>query len=120
MYNVRRYQRDWMVVLGIIFIVVMLYGTMLWGQRERLSEQTAMAELRAIRLAVTAFYYVNGRNPSDLEELVESSFKTDDVERSYIPKRLIEKKLVDPMGNSYEYDPETGWVKSISKEYQGW
>lgn len=122
MQSIRRYGSDWLVTIGILGVIVCLYGSLLFFNRERLREFEIMNELRAIRLSVATFNYVNGRNPADLNELIGSDFTTKSgIKREYIPKSmLVDGSLLDPFGNPYIYDVENGWVKSTTAKFENW
>ncbi len=117
----RRYKSDWYVTFGIIFVIIMIYGTMIWQFHSRLREEALMSELKSLRLAVATFNYIHQRNPKDMQELEESVFKTKSgSERPLVSPYLKQKGLIDPFGNVYRYDPENGWVETTTEKYSGW
>lgn len=116
-----RYQKDWLIVLGVVMVIAGMYGTLIFVQKNRLIEVTVINELRSMRLAVAAFYYANGRSPKDLQELADGTYEArDGKKKGFLPKNVTERGLKDPMGRPYAYDADTGWVKSSSEKYINW
>ncbi len=104
----------------IAFIVILgavLYFGLLQGQKELQDQhqqyQKGVAEqvsdsarysniktnLISIRRAISAFRALKGRYPANLDELVDEG--------------LLDHKPQCPYGAGYDYDPDTGEVKSI-------
>jgi hypothetical protein len=117
----KRYKSDWYVTIGIVLVLFAIYGTMIWQFRVRFKEEALINELKSLRVAVVTFNYIHQRNPTDMEELVESFFKTKEGdERPLVSPYLKRKGLTDPFGNVYKYDPESGWVETTTEDYKGW
>jgi hypothetical protein len=122
MFNIRRQKHDWLVTAGIVVVLVSLYGTMIFEQRTRIREEALMYELLSLRYAVTIFNFTNGRNPENLQELLEKGFVDfKGNPKKYIPQNIAARKgLVDPFGNPYSYDKEGGWIRTSTEEYNWW
>ena len=123
--SIHRYKHDWLVSLGIIFVIISIYGSMLYFRVTRLREEALIFELRSLRQAVIIHIYMNAEKPDDLETLIKARFKTaDDVERSYIPQSILKRngsdKLIDPFGNNYIYNYKTGWINTTTNDYKMW
>lgn len=121
MSRLERKKSDWIVTIGVIAVIFAIYGTMVIQFRARLHEEALINELRSLRLAVVTFYYINNRNPKDLQELVDAVFKTTKgTERALVSDRLKQRGLTDPFGNPYVYDREAGWISTATKDYKDW
>lgn len=121
MFKMRRYNNDWMVVVGIILVLLSIYGTTIFLWKTRLREEALINELRSMRIAVATFNILNTRNPKDISELAHAIFKTKfGDERTLVPKPILKRGLKDPFGNIYIYDAESGWIKSSTTNYELW
>jgi len=120
--SIRRYKYDWLVALGILLVVVGIYGSVIYGQTSRLNEEALIYELRALRYAATTFYFMNDRYPNNIKELTVSVMNLSRGRtRFYLPKKFRDKDVIlDPFGNPYIYDADTGWTTSSTKSYVDW
>jgi len=120
--SLRRSSNDWLSVLGVLLVIAAIYGTMFYLQAVRYKEESLIYELRALRTGVIGFVYANGRVPKDVNELMNSTYRTKDgAVRSYVPESVAKRgKLVDIFGNPYEYNPEIGWIRTTTRSYSGW
>jgi type II secretory pathway pseudopilin PulG len=113
-----------LIILSILTAVVFFYLQHL----VRESRETALkAELVHIRQSVAYFKMTNQRQPQDLQELIRKKFvdpaRPDTFfERQYLEPNAVDKEgqILDPFGNPYQYDPETGEVRSESEGYRDW
>lgn len=120
-YNIHRYRNDWLVGVLIIFVMGIIYGSVLLYQRSVVKEGALIYELRTIRMAVMTFKEVNKRYPTSLDELSDATFYTPSgAKRPYIPDYIIQRGIKDPFDNRYLYDPARGWVKSSTHGYERW
>jgi Tfp pilus assembly protein PilE len=99
----------------------------------REAQQAALkTELSNIRLSITLFRMLNGRNPVSLKELIEKKvmlparigggYSGSIFRESYLMKNAVdaEGNKVDAYGNPFIYDNTRGEVKSSTKGYENW
>ncbi|MFH1654323.1 MAG: hypothetical protein ABIE74_09775 [Pseudomonadota bacterium] len=119
--SIRRYKYDWLVSLGIIFILAVVYGSLIIGNLNRFKELSLIYELRTLRFAVATFYLYNARAPNDFTELETAKHKMIGGSEYYLPERMRKQGAVkDPFGHPYVYSPINGWINSTTKEYVEW
>ena len=63
----------------------------------------------------------------NLNELATATFHFpgENVQRKYLDYRIQKdgkrsNELIDPFGNPYSYNPQKGWVRSMTKQYEYW
>jgi competence protein ComGC len=95
-------------------------------------EAALKTELSNIRLSITLFRMLNGRNPASLKELIEKKvmlpariggvYSGSIFRESYLMKNAVdaEGNKVDAYGNPFIYDSTRGEVKSSTKGYENW
>jgi type II secretory pathway pseudopilin PulG len=115
-------------LIGALFgVVVPKYQRVAHEARE-----TALkAELTNIRMSITLFKVLNGRNPRSLNELVEknvilparigSDAYTGSVfNQKYLMPNAVDGKgnILDAFGNPFTYDSRKGEVKATTEGYE--
>jgi competence protein ComGC len=95
-------------------------------------EVALKTELANIRLSITLFKMLNGRNPVSLKELIDKkvmlpariggSYTGSIFKESYLMKNAVDAagNKVDAYGNPFIYDSTRGEVKSSTKGYENW
>jgi competence protein ComGC len=95
-------------------------------------EAALKTELANIRLSITLFIMLNGRNPVSLKELIEKKvmlparigggYAGSFFKESYLMKNAVdaEGNKVDAYSNPFIYDSTRGEVKSSTKGYENW
>ena len=110
------------VVIVVLLAVAVAVG--LYAERSKVYNGKRMiAELSAIRSAVSLYAAVNKTMPPNLETLAKSTFDAGGGKtRPYLEKMNMDTsgKLVDPFGKPYSYDQKRGLVVSSSKGYEKW
>lgn len=110
------------VVIVVLLAVAVAVG--LFAERSKVHNGKRMiAELSAIRSAVSLYAVVNKEMPPSLETLAKSTFDAGNgTKRPYLEKMTVDTsgKLVDPFGKPYNYDSKRGLVVSSSKGYESW
>jgi len=122
MRSIRQYQSRWIVVIGLLCVFGSVYGAVVHYQRQDMQELALMYEVRTLRDAVVAFYYVNERFPESLGELAKAEFAdAAGQKRFFLPERFRkQKEFTGPLGARYAYDPKTGSVKIQDGPYSEW
>lgn len=122
--NVKGRAKYEIVVVVIVVLLAIAVAVGLYAGRSKVHNgKRVIAELSAIRSAVTLYANVNKAMPPDLETLVKSTYDAGGgVRRPYLEKMKVsvEGKLVDPFGKPYVYDTKRGLVSSASKGYEKW
>lgn len=117
-------------VTGVVIIVLLTFALTLatfYFQRLVTRQRILFHELRVMRTSVNLYRAVNNRNPKNLNELATATFHFpgENVQRKYLDYRIQkngerDNELTDPFGNPYSYNPQKGWVRSMTKQYEYW
>ncbi len=109
-------------VITILVILCLALGIGIFAGRTRVQKgRLLMQELSMLRSSVSLFSVLNGRLPKSLDELKDSKYTVDDMQKPYIEFfNDSNQSLVDPFGNPYAYDSSKGWVSSKSDGYERW
>ena len=80
-----------------------------------------MQELSMLRSSISLYSVLNSKLPKSLDELKNSTYTIDDVQKPYIEFfNDTNQDLIDPFGKPYSYNPKKGWVSSASEGYERW
>src|SRR3989338_2181252 len=111
-------------LIGVAMISIFLFIASIHFEREVQNQKTLFYQLQLLRTSIQLFKAVMHRNPGSLEELasLEYQFPDEVIMRRFLeyPVFVGDKKFTDPFGDPYTYDPQTGWVRSISGGYEFW
>ena len=117
----KRYKHDWLIAFGIIFVLLSIYGTMIYENIARIREETLIYELRSLRMAVATYSYINGKKPKNMDELAGAFYYAKNgTKKLLVPSHILKKGLKDPFGNAYMYDEKSGWVTTSTEKYKDW
>lgn len=118
----KKYERALLVVVAVTTFVLMVVS--LRFERNMNNQKLLYYQLQAIRTSVNLFKAITRSNPADLVELATSeyNFPGEEQKRRYLSTISTNDDgfIVDPFGNPYVYDSETGWVKSSTGGYDSW
>ena len=110
-----------LIVISIQVVVVMdSYETTI----EEVKKVALKAELTNIGQAILVFKIKNGRYPASLKELVTTHYimpyKDDVITAKYLEPYSLDKdkNILDPFDMPFAYDPSTGRVWSIKKDFE--
>lgn len=115
---------EWgVIVVVLVAAIVVAFG--IYSKRDEVRKgKILLSELDSIRSSVTMYKTLNKANPPSLEALAKLNYSFDvgEAGKPYIEKAKYGKdgKMIDPFGNPYKYDNQTGWVASSSKNYDKW
>lgn len=122
--NPDRNQFEYFVVVIIIAVVAMLVGANIYYQRQAAKQKSLYYELQVIRSGINLFKVVEKRSPKNLTELARGTYKFDSDKdtKKFLYNVPFDKSgnLVDPFGNVFMYDYNTGWIRSSTKGYEMW
>ncbi len=133
-------------VMALMIIGILLFGALAYIQKASkiAKEYALMSEISNIRSSSMVYMAVNKRFPESLEQLVrekvmvpfndpEAMEELEDmgiamkgggitISRSYLEKVSVDEdgNILDPFGNPYDYDPDTGMVRSPTPGYGNW
>lgn len=111
------------VIVVIVAVLSVIMGMGLYSGRAKLVRSELLSrELSMLRTSITLYKTINHRNPKGIGVLAGESYNTDGESRSYINHIPGGQGgvAIDPFGNPYLYDPETGWVRSQTLGYEYW
>ena len=134
-------------LLALIIIGILLVGAITYFQRATkvVKEYALMSELGNIRISVLLYFVINKKFPDSLKQMVDEKIilpfqdteaikkmtgnagitvqtGTIIIDRTYLEKMSMDKEgnILDPFGNSYNYDPRLGKLSSSTPNYGGW
>lgn len=112
------------ILAGILVGTVIPYYQKL---QKDAKEATLRTGLMNIRKAIELYHILQGRYPSDLEGLVNARYLIPVREDTFFSGEYLRNQaidasghLLDPFGNRYNYDQETGSVISGTDGYHDW
>ncbi len=111
-----------LVTLALMAVLVMIF---LFRMEGRLNSMKVMRyQLQSLRMSVNLFKVVEGRGPSSMDELANGKYNYpgEDESRRFVDGLLVDSKgcIVDPFGNPYVLDVQSGWVRSQTHGYEFW
>ena len=116
------------LILGAIIValcyVMVIYFNKLAGQTKL---RVLEADMRNLRLGISLYLYKNGRPPEDIrhlerKECVGYTVAGEIIKREYVKliTRDEEGYPLDPFGNRYRYNPNTGTIYPTTPGYENW
>jgi hypothetical protein len=113
-----------MAVTALIVAVIIVLGMLMIQERTLYKGRLLNYQLQAIRTSINLFKAVEHHNPKDLEELAKLQFRfPGETQDRFFLELSVDgnvERFLDPFGNPYVYDPDTGWVKSSTSKYSLW
>lgn len=111
-----------LVALALMAVLVMVF---LFRMEGRLNSMKVMRyQLQSLRMSVNLFKVVEGRSPSSMVELASAkySYPGEDESRRFVDNLFIDSngRVMDPFGNPYVLDAQSGWVRSQTRGYEFW
>ncbi len=109
------------IMVGMIYVAVLYYGKVSDQAKRKVLE----SDMRNLRLGISLYLYMNGTVPKDIRDLeekecIEYTAGGELIKREYV--KLITKDgegyPLDPFGNRYTYNPETGMVHPTTPGYE--
>jgi len=79
-------------------------------------------ELAMMRSAILLYKNIEKKNPERLNDLVVQDYEVEGLRRPFMDRLPMSRDgvYVDPFGNPYKYNPDSGWVSSITPGYERW
>jgi type II secretory pathway pseudopilin PulG len=113
------------IILLIIFLGLLGFvAANFFKQRELAKQQALYHQLVILRQGINMFQMTERRNPESLIELAMASYKIQDdgATHRYVETVKVDDKaqVVDPFDNPYNYDKQTGWVRSSTPGFMDW
>lgn len=121
--NVRGRAKYEVVIVAIVVLLAIAIAVGLYAGRSKVHNGKRMiAELSAIRSAVSLYTTTNKALPPNLEVLTKTTYDAGGSKRAYLEKMKAnaEGKLIDPFGKPYAYNMKRGLVASTSPGYGEW
>lgn len=122
--GVKRKRSTYEVVIVVLVVglsVALAFG--LFSGRNKVNKgRLLMNELSMFRSAISLYNMTNHKYPQSLEELATSTYEVDLQKRPYVEfiHRSESGNVIDPFGNPYIYEKNSGWISSTSKGYTQW
>lgn len=119
-----RAKYEWAIIaVALVAAVVVAFG--IYTKRDATKKgQLLMSELSSIRSAVATYKMMNKVNPPSLDALTKLnySFEPGETAKPYLSglKSNTKGEVLDPFGNNYKYNAQTGWVASSTKGHDKW
>ena len=122
--SINRGVLEYIIVIAVIVVVAFLVGANIYYQRQGDKQKALYYELQMLRGGINLFKVVEERNPGNLAELAHGTYKFpgDKETKKFLYNVPFDKGgiLVDPFGNQFMYDNETGWIRSSTRGYEMW
>ncbi len=111
------------IVVGLIIIIILIFFIV--RRRVRLhKKENLLMELKILRLTISLYNQKTGKFPLFLEALLQEKWRSpwDTADRPFLEgMRQGERDfIIDPFGERYWYNPDTGMVRSTSKGCEEW
>jgi type II secretory pathway pseudopilin PulG len=118
---------DTLLVCILVSALIVGFATY-YGKMVREARETALkVDLANMRSSIQFYQMNQGRNPSDLPELLLKRYLIPTKEGTIFNNQYLLAQTidfsgypVDPFGQRYRYDPATGSVKSRNRDYEDW
>ncbi|MFA5811765.1 MAG: hypothetical protein WC956_05485 [bacterium] len=111
------------LVVVVVVALTLVMGASLYAGRAKVEKTSLLlSELGMLRSSLMTYRLVNHRNAQDLFQLANEKYEADGAEKPYIERLPMNDKgaVVDPFGNPYAYDPNSGWVSSSTPGFERW
>lgn len=120
----KRPKYEWLVLL-VVMAVASGLGYNVATKRESLQKtQLLQNELSQLRTAVTIYKTLNKANPPNLNVLTMERFNFAGTDQTmpYVSNVRVnpDGHVLDPFGQPYAYDAQSGWVASVTDGFQNW
>jgi type II secretory pathway pseudopilin PulG len=118
----KRKKTEVLVILLVVIVAALIVGVKMNLNSKAAKENALMSELRAVRTSVQLFMTLNKMIPADLKSLVTQKYTIGEKQGPYLSGINVDKNgdLLDAFGNKFGYDPKTGRVWSVTKNYENW
>ena len=113
---------EWFVLLVVAGLVIGAVFLKVQFSEQRYQEEALIAELKAIRTAISLHLILERRPPNRLTDLVEKKMALGPAPRPFLTHLSPngEGKFIDPFGNPFQYNSQSGWVNSTTEGYKDW
>lgn len=111
------------IIIAIVVILTLVLGTGLYSGRSKVMRSNMLIhELSAMRSAIGVYKLMNHKNPASMNDLVTSTYAVDGTNKPFIDSLPQQKddSIIDPFGNPYHYDAQSGWIASTTKGFERW
>lgn len=112
------------ILVSILIGIVIPYH---YRMTQKAKETALQVGLNQIRKGVELHYVLQGRFPKNLKSLIHARYVVpvrDDTFFSgeYLRAQVVDQQgnLLDPFGNQYRYNPNSGAVVSETEGYEHW
>jgi len=111
-----------LIVVVVALTVLMASG--IYQARLRVKNSKLLInELQMMRSAISLYHVVNKSYPQELGDLLEEEYSLGSEEMGAYLKQMPPTKqglVIDPFGNPYYYNKQSGWISTSSQGYTNW
>ena len=121
--NMKGRSRYEVVIVTLVVVLVMAVSIGIFARRTRADNaRTLISELSTMRSGILLYKLLNRENPSSLGALISERYAVASGELPYLDNvyRDADGEIIDPFGNGYIYETQSGWVRSSTKGYEQW
>ena len=108
------------IVAVCVVLSVLISGALYAGRLKIQKGQLLQTELGSFRRAIMAYRLEHRANPPSLDALTERADGGEGAPYIGVLPGFKEGRAIDPFGNPYVYEPESGWVSSSSVGFERW
>lgn len=107
------------VVAVAVLLVLALTGVAIHFARKSEKERALIYQLQQLRVAVQIFIKVNHQKPPTLSSVIDAQYNFGHPWRWRFERDSAGTPL-DPFGNPFKYDPDSGWISPQTPDYENW
>ena len=111
------------IVVFSVLSLIMSVGFVFFKEDTKVqNEQALIYQLKTLRAAVQVHLKMYNEKPRNLSSLIQKlKDGSNTVKLDWKSFKMTNKgQLFDPFNNPYEYDRETGWIRSSTRGYHEW
>ena len=113
-------RKKWYAVIGITILMALGFTAVsIHVARKHEKEQALIFQLKQLRMMTEIYMKIYRVKSPDLLTAMEKKYRFGQPVE-WKMKRDATGNPLDPFGNPYHYDKDSGWVYSITKGYEKW
>ena len=126
MNEIKKKRALWEIVLVVVVLLAVVgvaYGYFYFQEKAE-NEKALIYQLKTLRTAVQIYITTYNQKPQNMKDLYYRT--SDKSEKNAIKLNWNafefgpEGEILDAFGNPFIYNPESGWIKTQTKNYESW
>lgn len=113
-------RKRWYSLIGLaVAVALSITGVSIQISKKSEKEKTLIYQLQELRQAVQIYVQVHRQKPPSLAVALDARYSFGHPFQWKFARDALGMPI-DPFGNPFQYDTNTGWIRSITKEYESW